>query len=137
MKRRNFLHKSAVGLALASAGISTGLAQSRPAMEETITHYVLFWLRADLTAQELKDFTGFFKELNRIPNKLSLSYGPAAKTNPREVVDNSFSYALIVTFKDLKEIGIYETHPIHLQAIEKYKHFWTKVQVHDAVLQKA
>ncbi|MBP3943500.1 Dabb family protein [Sphingobacteriaceae bacterium WQ 2009] len=137
MKRRNFIKNSALGIAVASTGLSSAFANTQKPMKETIAHYVLFWLRPDLSAQEVASFTGFFEELNKIPSKLSLSYGPAAKTNPRDVVDNTFSYNLLVEFKDLTDLGIYEVHPIHLNAIEKYKHLWTKVVVHDSVLQKA
>lgn len=98
----------------------------------TITHYVLFWLKKDLSEQEIKAFAAFFDLLKTIPVVKSLQYGRAANTNQREVVDNSFTYNLIVTFKDLNDIAIYETHPIHLQAIEKYSQNWERVVVHDS-----
>ncbi len=98
-----------------------------------IVHYVLFWLKEDLTEQQVKDFTAFFEDLKRIPGIKSLSYGGPAASHPRPVVDNSFSYNLIVVFDSLKELGVYENHPIHLEAIEKYSSNWTKVVVHDSV----
>ena len=133
MKRRNFV--SNVELGAGSFGILQSCTKPASLPEiKGIVHYVLFWLREDLTEKEINDFTEFFKELKRIPGVKSLSYGRPAETNPRPVVDNSFSYNLIVIVDSLKEIGIYENHPIHLDAISKFSHFWTKVVVHDTVI---
>lgn len=136
MERRTFIKNvagtAAVGGVLSST-IPSALA-STIKQQEMIVHYVLFWLREDLSEQEIKDFTGFFEELKKIPTIKSLHYGPAANTNKRDVVDNSFSYNLLVHFKNMDDIGVYETHPIHLAAIEKYSKNWTKVVVHDSIL---
>lgn len=105
--------------------------------KEVIAHYVLFWLKEGLSEQEISDFTGFFEELKTIPGIKSLHYGKAASTHPRDVVDNSFTYNLLVYFDTMDEINTYETHPIHLAAIEKYSKFWTKVVVHDSLLKQA
>ncbi|NPE48719.1 Dabb family protein [Sphingobacterium sp. arapr2] len=102
----------------------------------TIVHIVNFWLKKDISEQDKKDFVGFFEELRKIDTVKTLNYGVPAPTNARPVVDNSFDYTLIVTFKDLKDITVYETHPIHLKAIEKYQHFWTKVMVKDTSIIK-
>jgi len=137
MQRRKFI-KNVAGTAvlggLLGNSIPSALASSHKQQNKMIVHYVLFWLREDLSQQEIKDFTGFFEELRKIPNIHSLQYGPPAKTHARDVVDNSFSYNLLVQFKNMDDINVYETHPIHLAAIEKYSNNWTKVVVHDSVL---
>lgn len=132
MKRRNFVGN----LALSGGGLAALQAcKTENQMPEIkgIVHYVLFWLREDLTEQEEQSFTAFFEELKRIPGIKSLSYGKPAATNPRPVVDNSFSYNLIVIFDSLKDVGVYENHPIHLEAIKNFSSFWTKVVVHDSL----
>lgn len=137
MQRRKFI-KNVAGTAvlggLLGTSVTSVLASTKKQNEKMIVHYVLFWLREDLSQQEIKDFTGFFEELKKIPNIHTLQYGPAANTNKRDVVDNSFSYNLLVQFKTMHDIEVYETHPIHLAAIEKYSKNWTKVVVHDSVL---
>ncbi|WP_028298470.1 Dabb family protein [Olivibacter sitiensis] len=134
MKRRNFIKSTAAG---ASAMLLTGtsnMVNAAPAQSEEITHYVLFWLKEGLSEQEITDFASFFELLREIPVVQSLRYGRPAKTNQREVVDNSFTYNLLATFKNLADINVYETHPIHLDAIQKYSHYWYKVVVHDSCL---
>ncbi|TKC06701.1 Dabb family protein [Pedobacter polaris] len=101
-------------------------------VDEEVTHYVLFWLKKDLSEQEINEFAAFFELLKTIPIVKSLRYGRSANTNQRDVVDNSFTYNLIATFKNLNDIGIYENHPTHLDAIKQYQHFWEKVIVYDS-----
>lgn len=124
------MKNTALGTSLVLFGNIT-TAKAAPTNEE-ITHYVLFWLKKDLGEEKIKEFTAFFELLKTIPVVKSLKFGRAAKTNKREVVDNSFTYNLIVTFEDLKAISTYETHPIHLDAVKKFSHFWDKVVVHDS-----
>lgn len=134
MKRRNFLLAPMV---LITAPTWANTVQSDEEIQpSTIVHVVNFWLKKDLNEKDKKNFIGFFEELRKIEVINTLNYGIPAKTNPRPVVDNSFDYTLIVTFKDLKDITIYETHPIHLKAIEKYQHLWTKVMVKDTSIIK-
>lgn len=63
-----------------------------------------------------------------------MKYGKPAPANPRDVVDNSFSYNLIVSFANMDDLNNYEVHPDHLAAIDKYKDKWTKVEVRDTML---
>jgi hypothetical protein len=134
MKRRNFLLAPMV---LVTAPTWANTVQSDEHIESsTIVHVVNFWLKKDLSEEEKKNFVEFFEELRKIDVIKTLNYGIPAQTNPRPVVDNSFDYTLIVTFKDLNDITIYETHPTHLKAIEKYQHLWTKVMVKDTSIIK-
>lgn len=156
MERRRFIKQAGAAVALAGAGSSLLAACAAPGtnqqndqtsenpetqatMEnnEVIAHYVLFWLNEGLSEQEITDFANFFEELKTIPNIKSLHYGRAAKTNPRDVVDNSFTYNLLVFFNNMDDINVYETHPTHLAAIDKYSKFWNKVVVHDSVVKQA
>lgn len=134
MKRRNFLFAPMV---LVTAPT---LAHSAPLNSDihpnTIIHIVNFWLKKDIPEKDKKAFVGFFEELRKIETIKTLNYGVPAPTTARPVVDNSFDYTLIVTFNNLNDISVYETHPIHLKAIEKYQHFWTKVMVKDTTIIK-
>lgn len=133
MKRRNFL-KSATAAAVVGVILPTSNASASKDSEKVIAHYVLFWLKEDLSEQEKTDFTGFFEELRKVPTIKTLQYGSPANTTKRDVVDNSFSYNLLVHFNNMDDLNVYETHPIHLEAIEKYSKYWEKVAVHDSIL---
>jgi len=136
MKRRFFLGAGIAGLStsLLAACTATNSKQENAEAVSTagnIIHQVYFWLKEGITTEEEKDFLGFFRALKTVPGIKSFIVGKPAPTNPRPVVDNSFSYSITVTYEDLEAINVYEVHPIHLDAIEKYKKYWTKVEVKD------
>lgn len=136
MNRRKFLKGGSTVAALSGLAsmipLSTN-AKPQP-LKSFLHHYVLFWLKPDLSEDKVKEFTGFFEELKKIKTIKSLSYGRAATTASRDVVDNSFSYALSVTFSGLEDQATYQKDPIHLMAIEKFSTFWNKVVVHDSMM---
>lgn len=136
MNRRKFIRKGSTLAALSGVASITPMyshAQTVPG-EPFLHHYVLFWLKPDLSEDKINEFKGFFEELRKIKTIKTLAYGRAAATASREVVDNSFSYALSVTFAGLEDQNLYQKDPIHLKAIEKYSSLWNKVVVHDSMM---
>jgi hypothetical protein len=142
MKRRIFL---GAGIAGISASLMPSCTISNESKEETIIkndiliagniiHQVYFWLKEGITPEEEQDFLEFFRILKTVPGIKSIYIGKPAPTNPRDVVDNSFSYSITVSYEGMDEINVYEVHPIHLDAVEKYKKYWTKVEVRDTVV---
>ena len=94
----------------------------------------MFWLKPGLSVEEIDRFKGFFEQLKTISSVASFTYGRAAGTEKREVVDNSFSYAMFAEFATLQDHESYQTDPVHLNAIEEYSKYWEKVVVHDTQL---
>ncbi|QBQ40599.1 Dabb family protein [Sphingobacterium psychroaquaticum] len=142
MQRNQFI-KSLALASLAAPLASACTSQNETSKHEseglhpagTIVHAVYFWLKEDLTDDDKKDFLNFFEALRKVPGIRSFQYGKPASTTPRPVVDNSFSYNLVVTFKSMDDINTYEKHPDHLAAADKYSKYWSKVLVMDTVLE--
>ncbi|MGS2741075.1 Dabb family protein [Sinomicrobium sp. M5D2P17] len=135
MKRRNFVKTATTTIAVGAVvpALATSVTREK-ASDKVVNHYVLFWLKKDLTEKQVEEFTGFFEMLRTIPGVRKFYYGKPADSKPRDVVDNSFTYNLMIQFDTLEELEVYGVHPIHMDAIEKYSHFWEKVVVHDSVL---
>jgi len=95
-------------------------------------HIVFFWL-VDDTA-EVKD--KFLKELNNFVNEVDeikkVHIGPPADTD-RDVIDNTYSYNMLLTFDSKKQQDIYQDHPAHKKFIENASSLWKKVLVYDSV----
>lgn len=138
MKRRSFIKGTAIASAAVLAStIPEVFSQSKTENTQiagTIIHSVYFWLRKDLTPQEEKSFLEFFQALKNIPIKKTLTYGKPAPTTTRDATDNTFDYNLIITFDNIDDINVYETHPLHLKAAQKYSKYWERVQVRDTIL---
>lgn len=133
MERRKFIAASLLAASTTSL-LSCSSEVKQDEKYGPIVHSVYFWLKEDITDQEKIDFINFFEALKKITSIQTLKYGPPAPANPRPVVDNSFSYNLIVTFANIDNLNSYEVDPIHLEAIEKYEQYWTKVEVRDTSL---
>ena len=96
-------------------------------------HTVFFWMKEGLSKEEAQFFEEGMEKLGATPSILSYKWGKPAGT-PRDVVDNSYSYALIVDFASSEDQDAYQIDPIRLEFIEQCKNLWTKVQVYDTVI---
>jgi len=99
--------------------------------EPGLIHNVYFGLKEDLSEEEREDFLRGLKSLETISSVDRFYAGPPAATESRGVVDNSFSYALVVWFKDVAAHDAYQIDPIHLKFVEESKGRWDKVVVRD------
>jgi hypothetical protein len=94
-------------------------------------HVVFFWLVNDsgeVKSSFEKELRTFIKGVKEIRTS---HIGRPADTD-REVIDNSWSYSLILSFDSKKEQDIYQEHPLHLQFIENASSLWKKVLVYDS-----
>lgn len=113
-------------------------AQENPAAEfdRTFVHVVYFWLNnPDVPADRL----AFENSLNTLLETSEFTKTNYVGTPPkaiRDVVDDSFSYCLIVTFESAKAQEAYQVEPAHLKFIEDAGQLWNKVVVYDAIEHK-
>ncbi|SET39501.1 Dabb family protein [Thalassotalea agarivorans] len=95
-------------------------------------HSVYFWLKNPENEQDRKAFE---KHLNLfIDNSLyvkSKFIGTVAPSE-RDVVDSTYTYALILTFDSKADQDKYQSEPVHLKFVEDAQHLWEKVIVYDA-----
>ena len=95
-----------------------------------LTHCVFFWLRLTLTADDVAAFERGLRTLLTIPGVVDGAVGTPAPTN-RPVVERSYSYALMLRFKDMAGHDAYQSHPIHSQFHTRFERFWTNAVVYD------
>jgi len=95
------------------------------------SHYLIFWLKSDLTNKEISDFTNFFEGLKKLPYQKNLQYGIPANSTPRSVLDQSYSYSAFMEFDSLEELEAYGKLPEHLELVSKYKKYFDKMVVYD------
>ena len=101
-----------------------------------LVHSVFFWLNEDLSEADKTAFMEGVKSLAAISTVKKIYIGPPASTEARDVVDNSFSVALLVHFADVAGQDAYQIDPIHLKFVEDHKDKWTKVVVYDSTIEK-
>ena len=97
-------------------------------------HMVFFWLKNPESQDDRSAFEYSIRKLIRTNSQAIANHlGCPAKTEERDVVDNSFTYCFTLSFPDLEAQNVYQTDPTHLLFIEEASHLWEKVRVHDSI----
>ncbi len=95
-------------------------------------HVVFFWMNHPENTQEQEQLLSELERfMDRIPQPISKHIGKPAGT-PREVVDNTYQFSLVLNFESKESQDEYQTDPIHLEFIDRAQHLWKKVQVYDS-----
>lgn len=96
-------------------------------------HVVFFWLKNPNNENDREIFQTLLKNfINLNPQVVSSHIGEPADTN-RPVIDNSYTFSLVVTFPNLATHDAYQTDPSHMRFIEKGKALWEKVVIYDSI----
>jgi hypothetical protein len=124
--RRKFI---ATG-AMAGAGAVTvpaGFADNKG----QIVHHVYFWLKNPDSMEDRAKLVEGVKSLGKIEVVKEIRVGILAKTEKRDVVDQSWQVSELMFFKNVADQATYQNHPIHLEFIKNYSMLWSKVIVYD------
>lgn len=130
LKRRSFFQKAVGitgGLGLMSLPLS-GMQKSKE-ISGRFVHMVFFWLKESTDADAFIQATKMFISQVDVVNSYHL--GKPAMT-PREVVNNTYTVSLVVTFDSKEDQDIYQNHPIHVRYVEDNKDKWTEVRIFDS-----
>lgn len=90
-------------------------------------HNVYFWLKTDETNES---FESGLRGLAQDPNVRASYFGRPADTH-RDVVENSYTYGLVLVFDDISGHDAYQLGAAHEQFAEEHVESWTRVIVHD------
>lgn len=96
-----------------------------------MTHTVFFWLRRELSSDDRTAFEAGLRSLLEIPGAKRAVIGKPAATPKREVIDDSYDYALELDFATLEDHDVYQAHPVHKAFIEAHQAKWERVRVYD------
>ncbi len=96
------------------------------------SHTVYFWLTDPDSQKDRAAFeTSLQKFLDRSQYAKTKFIGKPVKAS-RDVVDGSFTYSLIVTFKSAEAQQKYQDEEPHKLFVEESSNLWTKVIVYDS-----
>ena len=103
-----------------------------PVKAETgkIYHTVVFWLKADTPSATVDEITRSVKALGKLPMVESVMVGVPVMSE-REVVDDSFSVAFTMTFKDEAALAAYGADPEHKKSSEFTMPHVTRAVIYD------
>jgi hypothetical protein len=93
-------------------------------------HNVYFWLKSNLDSDGTAAFEEGLSALINDPRARSGYYGRPANTR-RGVIENTYTYGLVLTFDDLAAHDEYQAGVPHLKFVEDHAGKWDRVVVHD------
>jgi hypothetical protein len=95
------------------------------------SHIVIFWTKPELPGATDALLAGINKFLKNIPGVVSFHAGKMSPS-PRAVVDQSYQVALNLVFTSKAAEQAYQTHPQHVEFVEKiFKPNCTKAVIYD------
>ena len=97
------------------------------------THVVYFWLHRSDDSRDRADFEKALRKLLADSRYTRTNFFGTPPRATREVVDDSFTYGMIVTFESAESQEAYQKEQAHLDFIETAGHLWKKVVVYDAI----
>jgi len=101
--------------------------------DKNFTHVVYFYLNNPDNSEDRSAFENSLKKFLDTSLYAKTKFIGIPAETPRNVVDNSYTYSLILTFPSKEIQGKYQDEPAHLIFIEESSHLWKKVQVYDSV----
>jgi len=95
-----------------------------------LIHSVYFWLKPELSTEELAAFEEGLRSLAAIDTVKTIHIGKPVPSD-RPVVESSYTYGLIIGFDDQQGLDTYQVHPVHVAFVEQFKPYWTAIKVFD------
>ena len=95
-------------------------------------HSVYFWLNDDLSPERKTRFIEGIRSLTAIDCVSQGFIGVPAATN-REIIDTTYSYALVLSFADAAAQDAYQVHPVHDAFRENCGGSWKKIVIYDSI----
>lgn len=130
--RRKFISRLGGMAALLSLGGLAKASEHRPETQGKFCHVVFFWL-IDASEEVNKKFEHELRKFIAQVDVIRTSHiGKPAPTD-RDVIDNTWSYSLILSFDSKKEQDLYQEHQAHLTFIDNASSLWKKVLVYDSI----
>ena len=96
-----------------------------------LTHHVLFWLKAETTAEQKAAFRKGLESLNGIESVEAMYVGVPAPIE-RAVLDTTYTFSLLIVFKDMAGHDTYQVHPLHKAFLEEFRVMFEKVVIYDS-----
>jgi hypothetical protein len=129
--RRKFIATAAVSIG--AVGAASAMPFAGQQKDKQLAHHVFFWLKNPGSTEDRDKLVEGVKTLAKIETIREIHVGIVAKTEKRDVVDQSWAVSELMFFNDTAGQSTYQTHPVHLAFIKNYGHLWEKVIVYDAM----
>lgn len=133
MRRRRFVTSSLTASAALLAGSAcrpSSPADTPAAQAGQFVHCVYFWMRDDLSDADRATFEQGLETLKNL-DSVTAGYVGTPPPGERDIVDDSFDYALVLAFADTAGHDAYQEHPDHETFRQQTVGFWRDIKIYD------
>ncbi|MEO6130780.1 MAG: Dabb family protein [Saprospiraceae bacterium] len=95
-------------------------------------HVVYFWLKNPSSTEDRKKFENSLTNLLNVSKHLMTKHLGIPASTDRPVIDHSYTYSLVLSFRDKAEHDAYQIEDAHKVFISECEHLWQKVVVYDS-----
>ncbi|MEL6556898.1 MAG: Dabb family protein [Bacteroidota bacterium] len=124
--------KVAIAGLLLVAVLASCQQNSSPKFNEEFVHSVYIWLKNPDSTEDRAAFEKSLKKFLKDSQYAETNYVGTPPKAVRDVVDDSFTYNLIVTFPSAEAQQQYQDEPAHKLFIQESSSLWSKVIVYDS-----
>jgi hypothetical protein len=101
--------------------------------DSNFVHTVYFWLKNPNSETDCSQFETALKKFMQDSEYAKTNFiGKPAKSS-RDVVDDSFTYSLVVSFESIEAEQLYQDEKAHELFIEQASELWNRVVVYNSV----
>lgn len=112
--------------------MSNAQESDKVTFDHTFAHVVYFWFKSPDSQADRATFEASLKKFLDNSQYAKTKFIGKPPKAIRDVVDDSFTYSLILSFESAEDQAAYQTEPPHLVFIEECKDLWEKVIVYDS-----
>ena len=106
---------------------------AQKAIDNQFVHTVFFWFHEPDNSTHKAEFEKSLSKFMKNSNYVGTYHIGRPANTPREVVDNSYTYKLTVTFADKEQQDNYQSEQAHKLFIEESEQYWKRVKVFDSI----
>ena len=132
MNRRNLISKLILSAGVLFLGSRTVSAKPKSLPKGVFIHHVFFWMKDPMNMEDRRNLEAGLTKLSSIDLIKTRHIGIPANTN-RDVIERTYQYSILFTFKNKADQDIYQSHPDHLKFVDECSHLWKQVTVFDTV----
>lgn len=113
--------------------ISSCTSKENAYFDSTYVHVVYFWFNNPDSQEDKAFFETSLKKFISSSKYAKTNFIGIAPKATRDVVDDSYTYNIVLTFESAAAQEAYQKEDVHLQFIAESQHLWKKVVVYDAI----
>ena len=108
-------------------------AKNKDMISGQFAHSVLIWLKNPNNESDRKKIEAGMNELIENSDYIRSAHLGVPALTARDIVDNSYSYHLMVTFGSKEEQDKYQVEPAHKKFISECGSLWDKILIYDSI----